>query len=77
MNFYDKFINWLDSKLKLNRLLSAIIGITLIILGFYISKNIITHTVKNSTLCFIIYIIFVIVGVLFLTLAKFGKDWKK
>lgn len=70
---YNKFINWLDQKLKMNRLLSCVLGMVIILCSFYFTRNVETHTVNNSMIDYIILSGGCMVGVLFLTLAKFGK----
>ena len=76
MKIFDDFIYWLDKKLKLNRLLSGVLGLLFILTGFYLTRNIKTHTVNNTLFDWVILTVFAIIGVLLLTLASVNNENK-
>jgi ABC-type thiamin/hydroxymethylpyrimidine transport system permease subunit len=77
MNFYDNFINCLDKKLKLNRLLSVIFGMIFILGNCYLTRDLNTHSVKNTPLCWTMWPIGVVIGILLMALGFYDKNWKK
>lgn len=50
MDFYSKFIDWLDRKLKHNKVLCILLGNFIIIISTYLAFAMDTHSFKNTIL---------------------------
>jgi len=70
---FSNFIDWIDDKLRINRLLSVILGYACIVFGLFISSRIYNHTINENFVTLSIVVFIAAIGALFFTLAKFGK----